>query len=214
LIVFSPAIFALKIALPAKQLIRILPIAPDLNEFLQVVAQWPIKAAPVVLLTAWLWKNTGNKPPVAGLASLKADRVKPYLIMLLLMLPLVILAATLPDFQMAYPKLYLINTASTLPFWKGLVFELSYGLDFFTIEFFFRGFLILAFARFAGKAAILPMAVFYCTIHFGKPLGECISSFFGGIILGAVVYNTRSIWGGLIVHLGIAWAMELAGVLI
>jgi hypothetical protein len=26
-----------------------------------------------------------------------------------------------------------------------------------------------------------------------------------------VVYNTGSIWGGLIVHLGIAWMMEAVG---
>jgi hypothetical protein len=62
-----------------------------------------------------------------------------------------------------------------------------------------------------GKAAILPMACFYCTIHFGKPLGECISSYFGGMILGIVVYHTRSIFGGLMVHLGIAWLMEIGG---
>jgi hypothetical protein len=55
------------------------------------------------------------------------------------------------------------------------------------------------------------MAIFYCTIHFGKPLGECISSFFGGIILGVVSYHTRTIFGGFMVHVGIAWLMELAG---
>jgi membrane protease YdiL (CAAX protease family) len=91
------------------------------------------------------------------------------------------------------------------------LFELSYGADFISIELFFRGFLILAFIKWAGKDTILPMACFYCTIHFGKPLAECISSYFGGIILGIVVYHTRSILGGLIVHLGIAWMMEVGG---
>jgi len=33
------------------------------------------------------------------------------------------------------------------------------------------------------------------------------------MILGAVILQTRSIWGGLIVHLGIAWLMELFGYL-
>ncbi len=79
-------------------------------------------------------------------------------------------------------------------------------LIFFTIELFFRGFIILAFIKYGGKNVILPMAVFYCTIHFGKPVAECISSYFGGLILGAIVYNTKSIWGGLIIHLGIAWS--------
>jgi hypothetical protein len=31
------------------------------------------------------------------------------------------------------------------------------------------------------------------------------------LLLGVIVYNTRSIWGGLLVHLGIAWLMEAAG---
>ena len=33
------------------------------------------------------------------------------------------------------------------------------------------------------------------------------------MLLGIVVYNTRSVFGGLMVHLGIAWMMELAGYL-
>jgi hypothetical protein len=94
-----------------------------------------------------------------------------------------------------------------------MLYELSYGSDFFSIELFFRGFLVLAFARYAGKDAILPMAIFYCAIHFGKPLAECISSFFGGIILGVVSYHTRTILGGFLVHVGLAWLMELGGLI-
>jgi Type II CAAX prenyl endopeptidase Rce1-like len=215
MLVAAPAIFAIKIALPVRNIVRHLPVSDGINQFLQVVLQWPVKAALVSFLIIWCWKYLRNASPVAGLAPFSDDRVRPYFVLLLMMLPLILLAGTFPDFQKAYPKLHLIASLNNgpVPLWKALVFELSYGLDFFTIEFFFRGFLVLALANFAGKAAILPMAAFYCTIHFGKPLGECITSFFGGIILGAVVYNTRSVWGGLIVHLGIAWAMEAAGLL-
>jgi hypothetical protein len=31
--------------------------------------------------------------------------------------------------------------------------------------------------------------------------------------LGIVIYHTRTIYGGLMVHLGIAWMMELGGYL-
>ena len=92
--------------------------------------------------------------------------------------------------------------------WYYLIFELCYGFDFISIEFFFRGFLILSLAKICGPHCIIPAACFYCTIHFGKPLGEAISSFWGGLLLGIISYNTKSIWGGLIVHLGIAWLME------
>lgn len=140
----------------------------------------------------------------------------PYLWMLCFMLPLITLAATQSDFQAMYPKLQNIEGIiheDGFHWWHKLIYELSYGSDFISIEFFFRGFLVLALAKYVGPKAILPMACFYCTIHFGKPLGECISSYFGGMLLGVVVYNTRSIFGGLMVHLGIAWLMELAGYL-
>ena len=135
--------------------------------------------------------------------------------MLLMMLPLIAVASTQGDFLHTYPKLKnisFLNDSSNSGLYK-LLYELSYGSDFFTIELFFRGFLVLAFRKWFGKDAILPMAMFYCTIHFGKPLGECISSFFGGIILGVVTYQTRTIFGGLLVHLGIAWLMEAGGYL-
>jgi len=83
------------------------------------------------------------------------------------------------------------------------------GSDFFSIEFFFRGFLILAFVGIVGPRAILPMAYMYVVIHWNKPMGELISSFFGGTLLGIVAYYSRSIVGGIIVHVGIAWMMEI-----
>jgi hypothetical protein len=137
-----------------------------------------------------------------------------YFLLLLAVLPLIALAATQHDFQQVYPKLqnlsFLDGVAHPAWPWK-LLYELSYGLDFLGIELFFRGLLVIALLRFAGADAILPMAAFYCTIHFGKPLGECISSFFGGLLLGILASRTRTILGGLIVHLGLAWCMELAG---
>lgn len=133
---------------------------------------------------------------------------------LLLLVPLIALASTRPDFLHTYPKVKNIGFLSgyTHPVWPWkALYELSYGLDFLSIELFFRGFLVIGLARYAGQYAILPMAAFYCTIHFGKPLGECISSLFGGLALGVIAWRTRSILGGLIVHLGLAWMMELGG---
>ncbi|MBL0146939.1 MAG: hypothetical protein IPP48_15685 [Chitinophagaceae bacterium] len=62
-----------------------------------------------------------------------------------------------------------------------------------------------------GTHCIIPVACFYCAIHLGKPMAEAISSFWGGLLLGIVSFNSGSIWGGLIVHLGIAWFMEIGG---
>jgi hypothetical protein len=144
----------------------------------------------------------------------KNFRSKPYFLILCGLVPLIALASTRPDFLQMYPKVKNIAFIGgyAKPVWPwNLLYEISYGLDFLSIELFFRGLLVIGLARYAGEYAILPMAAFYCTIHFGKPMGECISSFFGGLALGVIALRTRSILGGLIVHLGLAWLMELGG---
>jgi hypothetical protein len=184
------------------------------NKYWNHVVYWPFKLF-VVAGCLWItWKLFNPQQPFYGI-NIKSFEARPYLLMLLIMVPLVAIASTQKDFLAVYPKLrnvqFFLNQNDS-PLYK-LLYELSYGSDFITIELFFRGFLVLAFVRWAGKDAILPMALFYCTIHFGKPIGECISSYFGGIILGVITYQTRSIIGGLMVHLGIAWLMELGGYL-
>ncbi|MES1219087.1 MAG: CPBP family intramembrane glutamic endopeptidase [Bacteroidota bacterium] len=210
LLLIAPAIFSLKIAMD-------IPLhfsdKDNWNEYWNTIFYWPLRLIVISGILFILWKMFDKEQPFYGWVT-KNIKWKPYWIMLLIMLPLITLASTQPDFLAMYPKLKLISgiyNEANLHWWNKLLFELSYGSDFISIELFFRGFLILAFIKWAGKDAILPMACFYCTIHFGKPLGECISSYFGGMILGIVVYNTRSILGGLMVHLGIAWLMEIGG---
>jgi membrane protease YdiL (CAAX protease family) len=137
----------------------------------------------------------------------------PYLVLILLMLPLLFAAGAQADFQEMYPRAAHLWIPRSDPNWLegSLAYETVYSLDYVMTEFFFRGFLILPFARIIGPKAILPMCAFYVSIHFDKPLGECISSFFGGLMLGILAYRTKSIYGGVIVHLGIALAMELVG---
>jgi hypothetical protein len=210
LLLIAPGIFSLKVALN-------IPIhyTDDIvmNNFWNHIFYWPILLCIVTIILFAIWKLFEKEETFYGTGR-KGMNWKPYWIMLLIMVPLVGAASTQPDFLAMYPKLNSITRHTTgVEWWQKLLFELSYGSDFIGIELFFRGFLVLAFIKWAGKDAILPMACFYCTIHFGKPLGECISSYFGGLILGIVVFNTRSIWGGLMVHLGIAWLMELGGYL-
>ena len=142
----------------------------------------------------------------------KSFDAKPYLIMILLMFPLLLWASFQKDFLEAYPVypgkgfIHLLNLEN----WQGiLLFETAYSLDFVAVEFVFRGFMVLAIGKYLGKGAIMPMVTLYCLFHFGKPLGEAISSIFGGYILGILAYYTRSIYGGIIIHLGVALMMEL-----
>jgi hypothetical protein len=130
-----------------------------------------------------------------------------------MMLPLLFAAGSQPDFQAVYPRAkHLYIPRSDPHYWLStLCYETIYSIDYVVTEFFFRGFLIIPFARIIGPKAILPMCAFYVSIHFDKPLGEAISSFFGGLLLGVLAYRTRSIYGGVIVHLGIALCMEFVG---
>ena len=213
LIAAAALIFAFKVSFTGVTIILNRQLDWPWNRYWSRFLHWPVKAVITSGLIWGLWKLGKYEKPVFG-TGLKRLELKPYFTLVIIMIPLIALAGTQADFLHTYPKLkniFFINehVNSFLP--SALLFELCYGMDFFTIEFFFRGFLILAFVRYAGINSILPMAAFYCAIHFGKPLGECISSYFGEVLLGVVVYNTRSIWGGLIVHLGIAWLMEISG---
>lgn len=210
LLLWAPLLFAIKISVDFS---FDLSENTGWNRYWNTIVYWPLLFVVITGLLIITWKIFHPGDPFYGIKA-KGFDWKPYFLMLLVMLPLIALASTQKDFLSAYPKLQYMQEAihpERLGFWHKIFYELSYGTDFITIEFFFRSFLVLAFAKWAGKDAILPMACFYCAIHFGKPLGECISSYFGGIILGIIVYNTRSIWGGLLVHLGIAWLMEIGG---
>ena len=214
LLLLAPLFFAAKMVHWDPSLL--LPAAYPWNHYWLIVLQLPAK---LLLLFGLLFacRKTGLLEE-GGLRSVglttRGPDARPYFLLLLLLVPVVALAATRPDFLHVYPKVkniaFIDGYASPVWPWK-LGYELSYGLDFLSIELFFRGLLVIGLVRYAGEQAILPMAAFYCTIHFGKPLGECISSYFGGLILGVLAYRTRSILGGLIVHLGLAWMMELGG---
>jgi hypothetical protein len=162
-------------------------------------------------LFVFYYFNDRNEKHWYGLNNQKTD-LSPYWSLLLLMLPLLISASFLESFQRQYP-MYKTNSAHLvmgIPAWStALMYEIAYGLDFITVELLFRGFFVIGMVKVMGRHAIVPMAVIYCMLHFGKPAGEAISSIFGGYILGVIALRTNSIWGGIIVHMGIAWLMEV-----
>ncbi|GHT32325.1 hypothetical protein FACS189434_03820 [Bacteroidia bacterium] len=77
------------------------------------------------------------------------------------------------------------------------------------MELIFRGALVIGMATVIGRQAVLPMVAAYVALHFGKPVLETMSAIGGGFFLGTLAYQTRHIWGGVIIHMGIAFAIEL-----
>ncbi len=155
------------------------------------------------------------KPAKSGFLWIRFSnlKLKPYLLILFIVVPLIFMASFGTDFQQTYPtfKPWLIkNDVFGMEKWmSGGIYEVFYGFDFITVEMIFRGALIVGMVNLLGKECVLPMISVYCFLHFGKPMGEAISSIFGGYILGVIAYNTRSIVGGAMVHMGVAWMMEI-----
>jgi hypothetical protein len=207
----APAIFSLKMNFDFHQAWLSRKFSGDELYFIYRCSSFVIRGILCLIPVFIIW-YVKDRNTMSFYGSAAMGNIKPYLLMLLIMVPLIAMASTQQDFLHMYPRakfLLALNLENKGP--RIVLYELCYGLDFITIEFFFRGFLVLALLKICGMHAILPAAVFYCTIHFGKPLGEAISSFWGGLLLGIVSFHNFSIWGGLIAHLGIAWMMEIGG---
>lgn len=160
------------------------------------------------LFLYYYWKEKTDNTLYGLKAS--ARKIGQYFPLVLLMIPLIAIASFEQSFRDYYPIFkpnYLFMDWSVEL--RATVFEIFYGLDFISTEFVFRGFMVLGFTAFLGPRAILPMVGLYVALHYGKPLGETIGSFFGGYILGVLAYQSKNIWGGIMAHMGVAYLMEL-----
>jgi membrane protease YdiL (CAAX protease family) len=132
---------------------------------------------------------------------------KIYLIMLLIMIPLVWLFSKTDGFQDRYPFYKIQPDESLWPkFWA---WEFLYFIQFFCVEFFFRGFLVHGLKKRFGFYSILIMTIPYCMIHFGKPMPETIAAIIAGIVLGTLSLKSRSIWMGVFIHYSVAILMDI-----
>jgi membrane protease YdiL (CAAX protease family) len=157
--------------------------------------------------------------PMLALACLPGQRIRDYHVSLrglfhhlwiyaalfALVLPAVVYASTTAAFRETYPFYRIANRSYT----DLAVWELLYAAQFLSLEFFFRGFLLHGLRRALGANAIFVMLVPYCMIHYGKPLPETLGAIGAGLILGTLAMRTRSIWGGVLIHVGVATAMDV-----
>jgi membrane protease YdiL (CAAX protease family) len=128
-----------------------------------------------------------------------------YAVLFAAVLPVVIVASTTPAFRDTYPFYRLANRSYVdLVAWEAL-----YAAQFLSLEFFFRGFVLHGLRRALGANAIFVMLVPYCMIHYGKPLPETLGAIGAGLILGTLAMRTRSIWGGVLIHIGVATTMDV-----
>ena len=128
-----------------------------------------------------------------------------YLIMFVAVMPFVVAVAFTEPFQKTYP----FYDNAHLSAFDFLAWECLYALQFFSLEFFFRGFLIQGTRARFGLYAIMLSVVPYCMIHFGKPLPETIGAIIAGMALGCIAILTRNIWLGVAIHVSVAVSMDV-----
>jgi membrane protease YdiL (CAAX protease family) len=131
-----------------------------------------------------------------------------YVVMFIPVACLVWIVAKEPDFQRQYP--FYKNPQGVLDF---VIWEFFYALQFFSLEFFFRGFMLHGTKDRLGRFAIFAMVVPYTMIHFRKPLYETIGAVIAGSALGVLSLRTGSVLGGFLIHVAVAISMDVAALL-
>lgn len=155
---------------------------------------------------ALAWTMYREKPSDYGFSLAQARHHVPiYGLMFLGIAPLVVLASGNPEFLARYP----FYAKAGNSWGELLLWEFSYGMQFVALEYFFRGFMLVPLARHIGAYAIFAMVVPYCMLHFAKPLPETVGSILAGTILGTLALRTRSVFGGVLIHVAVAWSMDL-----
>jgi len=131
---------------------------------------------------------------------------KIYIIFFLFMIPLILLVSTTESFQLKYP-FYDPRDETLWPFF--IIWQCLYLVQFFALEFFFRGFMLHGIKKRFGFYSIWIMMIPYMMIHFQKPMPETIGAIFAGLILGALSLKSRSIWLGIAIHYSVALTMDM-----
>lgn len=121
----------------------------------------------------------------------------------------VVVVSYTDEFSTYYPFYKLANRSG----FDFLCWELLYAAQFFSLEFFFRGWWLKAMKPMMGSHAIFVMVVPYCMIHYGKPFPETLAAIIAGLFLGTLAMKTRSIWSGFLIHVSVAISMDAAALI-
>ena len=124
----------------------------------------------------------------------------------------VLIAVIIVSFTEEFSTYYPFFTGAHESLFNFVVWELFYIAQFFSLEFFFRGFMIQPLRKTMGPSVIVAMMIPYVMIHFGKPMLECMAAILAGVVLGTLALRTRSIWAGFLIHVSVALSMDVAAI--
>ncbi|HSP86578.1 MAG TPA: CPBP family intramembrane glutamic endopeptidase [Ignavibacteriaceae bacterium] len=135
--------------------------------------------------------------------------IKITLFFLWIMLPLVWVVSSLPEFAKTYPHL-----SSARNSWKiFLIFESGMLLYMFSWEFIWRGFMLFGLKEKFGYYAVLIQMIPFLILHNGKPAPETFGAIVGGIALGILALRTNSILYCVLTHMSVMFSIDLISVL-
>jgi membrane protease YdiL (CAAX protease family) len=169
---------------------------------------WSFVSIVGYVLIPWLVVRFVLKEPIKhfGLrAGFQKEEYRIYGLCLLVMIPLVFAVSHMPSFQSRYPFFQSVDGIADQRLW---IWECAYLVQFFALEFFFRGFFVHGIKHQFGILSVFVMMIPYCMIHFGKPFPETIAAILAGIFLGLVSLRTNSIWLGVLLHCSVAITMD------
>ncbi|UCF06381.1 MAG: CPBP family intramembrane metalloprotease [bacterium] len=96
------------------------------------------------------------------------------------------------------PAVHLYYTQSKANFFNYILERI---IIIFSIEFFFRGFLLFGVKKQFKEGAILIQMIPFAILHIGKPEIETIGCILSGTYLGYLAYRTNSLWPAFLIHL-------------
>lgn len=126
------------------------------------------------------------------------------LIFLAVMLPIVWLVSSTPEFASKYP--HLPSARDNLNVF--LIYEAGMLAYMFGWEFIWRGFTLFGLEEKFGYYAVLIQMVPFVILHNGKPPIETFGAILGGIALGILAFRTRSFIYCVLVHFGVMFSID------
>src|SRR5690606_31911650 len=135
--------------------------------------------------------------------------IKITLVFILIMLPLVWIVSSFPQFNKTYPHLEDAKT-SWLIF---IIFETGMLIYMFSWEFIWRGFMLFGLREKFGYYAVLIQMIPFLILHNGKPAPDTFGAIVAGIALGILALRTRSIFYCVFTHMSVMFSIDLISVL-
>lgn len=154
------------------------------------------------IIKIFLKENISNYGLTTGYFSVG---IKFTIIFLIIMIPIIWVVSSLPEFAETYPQLKAARETWTTFF----IFESGMLIYMFGWEFLWRGFMLFGLEKKFGYYTVLIQMIPFVILHNGKPAGETFGAIIAAIALGALAIRTRSFLYGVIIHEAVMFSINL-----